>query len=87
MEFRSCFLTDAKGSGLTTEAPRSSCQFERRIRIRALYEGGRGVVGRLAAIVALFVSGLLMAQSDSNYRLAATILWIFVFFRNRSWMP
>ena len=70
MEFRSCFLTDAKGSDLATEAPRSSCQFERRTRICALHEGGRGVFGRLAAIVALFVSGLLMAQSDSNYRLA-----------------
>ncbi len=81
MKFRSCFLTDAKGSDLTTEAPRSSCQFERRIRISALYEGGRGVVGRLAAIVALFVSGVLMAQSDSNYRLAADDLLDFRVFQ------
>ena len=71
MEFRSCSLAGGKGSGLAIEAPglRRSRQFER-ARPRALREGWRTIVGRLTAIVVFFVSGVLMAQSDSNYRLA-----------------
>ena len=75
MKFRSCFLTDAKGSDLTTEAPRSSCKFERRIRISA-YEGGRALLAGL--LLPSFCRGL-MAQSDSNYRLAADDLLTRVF--------
>jgi protein involved in polysaccharide export with SLBB domain len=81
MEFRSCFLTGAKGGGLTIEAPRSSCEFGRRTRISALYEGVRDVVGTLIVFAALTVSGTLMAQSDSNYRLAADDLLDFRVFQ------
>ena len=41
----------------------------------------RTVLGRLAAIAALFMSGVLMAQSDSNYRLASDDLLDFRVFQ------
>jgi protein involved in polysaccharide export with SLBB domain len=64
------FFRGGKGGVLSVEAlgPRSMSRFERS-RVRPLREGWRSALRRLAAIVALFVSGVLMAQSDSNYRL------------------
>jgi protein involved in polysaccharide export with SLBB domain len=82
MEYRNCSFAEGKESGLTIEAPslRGSRQFER-ARLRALREGWRTVVGTLVALLTLLVSGVLMAQTDSNYRLAGDDLLDFRVFQ------
>jgi protein involved in polysaccharide export with SLBB domain len=79
MEFKSCYFAEGKESGLNIEAPslRGSRQFGR----PRLREGWRTVVGRLVAIMTLLVSGVLMAQTDSNYRLAGDDLLDFRVFQ------
>jgi protein involved in polysaccharide export with SLBB domain len=82
MEFKSCYFAEGKESGLNIEAPslRGSRQFGR-ARLRVSREGWRTVVGRLVAIMTLLVSGVLMAQTDSNYRLAGDDLLDFRVFQ------
>ena len=72
-----------KGDGLNAEAcnPGRACQFERNGVRALLEEGWRTVIGALVAMVALIVSGALMAQSDTNYRLAADDLLDFRVFQ------
>ena len=77
MESNSCSIATERGNWLAIDSLslQYSCKFEKS-QVRAIDRGWRGVIGKLATMAAVLMSGVLMAQmpSDANYRLAANDL-------------
>jgi protein involved in polysaccharide export with SLBB domain len=82
MERKRFSLVERKGDQLSMAAPISLSAWQlERAGGGALRKTWRGVVGSFAVSLALFVSGVLLAQSDANYRLAANDLLDFRVFQ------